>query len=378
MAGVLSSVFGAGAQFFTNAGVVLAGGKLFTYLAGTTTPLATWTSSAQSVQNSNPIILDSAGRTPNEIWLQNGTSYKIVLTDAAGGILGTFDAVPGVNSTTSTLTEWVPGPNVTYTNATTFTVAGNVIATFQVARRVQYSLTGGTYYGTVASSTYDGIGTTTVVITPDTTGLDSSVVAVNYGFMSAVNTSVPAIYVTAISPVLTGTPIAPTAALGTATTQIATTAFAQTMQSPTFSGVPTAPTPASNVNTVQLVTGQWVNTYFAQLASPTFTGTPSGPTPGSNINTTQFPTTAWVNTWYAPLLSPAFGGTPTAPTPTAGDNSTRVATTAFAVGLAFASALPAQGGNAGKFVTTDGAVASWQAVPQTGQALYLNSLYGAF
>ena len=62
----------------------------------------------------------------------------------------------------------------------------------------------------------------------------------------------------------------------------------------------------------------------------------------------------------AELTSPAFVGTPTAPTPSVGDNSTKIATTAFAVQLAFAAALPAQTGNAGKFITTNGAVASWQ------------------
>lgn len=45
-----------------------------------------------------------------------------------------------------------------------------------------------------------------------------------------------------------------------------------------------------------------------------------------------------------------------------GTNNTTLATTAFAVALAFQTALPAQAGNAGKFVTTDGATASWAAL----------------
>lgn len=59
----------------------------------------------------------------------------------------------------------------------------------------------------------------------------------------------------------------------------------------------------------------------------------------------------------------------TAATPTAGDNSTKVATTAFVVALAFNAALPAQAGNAGKFVTTDGVNASWAAVPSPDMLL---------
>lgn len=49
-------------------------------------------------------------------------------------------------------------------------------------------------------------------------------------------------------------------------------------------------------------------------------------------------------------------------TPTAGDSTTKIATTAFVAGTAFASALPAQTGNAGKYVTTNGATASWASI----------------
>jgi hypothetical protein len=46
MPAVSLSIFGGvGAQFFDNNGVILTGGKIFTYEAGTTTPLATYTSS---------------------------------------------------------------------------------------------------------------------------------------------------------------------------------------------------------------------------------------------------------------------------------------------------------------------------------------------
>lgn len=62
----------------------------------------------------------------------------------------------------------------------------------------------------------------------------------------------------------------------------------------------------------------------------------------------------------APLASPALTGTPTAPTAASGTNNTQVATTAFATQLAFAAALPAQTGNSGKFITTDGTTASWE------------------
>ena len=57
MAVSLSLYAGAGAQFFDNNGVPLAGGLIYVYDAGTTTPAATYTSSAASTNNTNPIVL---------------------------------------------------------------------------------------------------------------------------------------------------------------------------------------------------------------------------------------------------------------------------------------------------------------------------------
>lgn len=74
---------------------------------------------------------------------------------------------------------------------------------------------------------------------------------------------------------------------------------------------------------------------------------------------TEYLTQADAATDYAPLVSPAFTGTPTAPTATAGTSTSQVATTAFVSAASFSSALPAQAGNSGKFVTTDGNNASW-------------------
>jgi len=93
----LSSLAGAGTQFFSDAGVPLAGGKLYTYTAGTTTPEATYTTSAGTVANTNPIILNSAGRLANEIWLTSTVSYKFILQTSTNVVIGTYDNIPGIN-----------------------------------------------------------------------------------------------------------------------------------------------------------------------------------------------------------------------------------------------------------------------------------------
>ena len=99
MAVNLSPLGGAGAQFFTNDGVPLTGGLLYTYLAGTSTPATTYTSSSGITALANPIILDSAGRVPTgEIWLTDGVNYKFVLKDATDALIATWDGLSGINS----------------------------------------------------------------------------------------------------------------------------------------------------------------------------------------------------------------------------------------------------------------------------------------
>jgi len=94
-----SPIGGFAAQFFDNNGVILSGGKIFTYAAGTTTPQASYTSAAGVTPHANPIILDSAGRVPGgEIWLTDGLVYKFVIETATAILIGTYDNITGVNS----------------------------------------------------------------------------------------------------------------------------------------------------------------------------------------------------------------------------------------------------------------------------------------
>jgi hypothetical protein len=99
MAVFLSPVGGVAAQFFTNTGAVLTGGKLFTYAAGTTTPLVSYTTSAGNVARTNPIVLDAAGRVPDggEIWITSA-AYKFVLTDSNNVLIATYDNISGIGA----------------------------------------------------------------------------------------------------------------------------------------------------------------------------------------------------------------------------------------------------------------------------------------
>jgi hypothetical protein len=153
MAVFLSPVGGAAAQFFTNSGIPLSGGKLYTYAAGTTTPAVTYTSSSGATAHTNPIILNSAGRVATgEIWL-NASPYKFLLKDSNDVLIATYDNISGIGAasyqvdnftgtgsqTVFTLSAASLGENFTfvyingvYQNKNTYTVSG-VTLTFSQA-----------------------------------------------------------------------------------------------------------------------------------------------------------------------------------------------------------------------------------------------------
>jgi len=79
-------------QFFTAAGVPLVGGKLYTYASGTTVPAATYTTSAATTANANPVILNSRGEA--DVWF-GPSRYTLVLKDANDNLIWTAD---GINS----------------------------------------------------------------------------------------------------------------------------------------------------------------------------------------------------------------------------------------------------------------------------------------
>lgn len=115
----LSPLGGAASQFFDNNGVILSGGKIYTYAAGTTTPRATYTSSSGATPHANPIILDSAGRVPGgEIWLTDGLVYKFVIETATAILLGTYDNLKGINDLSGAAAVIIPLVTPVIYNAT--------------------------------------------------------------------------------------------------------------------------------------------------------------------------------------------------------------------------------------------------------------------
>jgi hypothetical protein len=189
-------------QYLDANGDPLSGGLLFTYAAGTTTKTATYTTSVGNVANSNPIVLDSSGRTPYGIWLTDGQAYKFTLapsgdTDPPSASIFSEDNIDGTNDFDAVGTsQWAAsGFTPTYISTTQFTVTGDQTSILQVGRRIQATVSSGTVYGQISVSAYTSITTVTLVMDAGDT-LDSGMISFNYGILSVTNPSLPKLSVT--------------------------------------------------------------------------------------------------------------------------------------------------------------------------------------
>jgi hypothetical protein len=102
------SPIGNGVSFLGVTGLPLSGGRLYSYQAGSSTPLATYTTVSGTIANANPIILGTDGRAPNEIWLTYGYNYKFILQDSAGGTIATYDDIYGILGTIPAASSTLP------------------------------------------------------------------------------------------------------------------------------------------------------------------------------------------------------------------------------------------------------------------------------
>ena len=160
MAVFLSPVGGVAAQFFTNTGAVLTGGKIYTYAAGTTTPAVTYTNSGGGTPQPNPIVLDAAGRVSGsgEIWLADGIQYKFVLKDSNDVLIATYDNILGINASFSNFIanqeiQTATAGQTVFTLANSYTPGANTLSVF---------VDGVNQYGPGAAYAYYETGTNTV------------------------------------------------------------------------------------------------------------------------------------------------------------------------------------------------------------------------
>ena len=133
-------------QWFTNVGVMAAGGSIYTYIAGTTTQVTTYTDNTGTVANPNPMTLSSSGRpvsasgAPVAFWIPSGTLVKFVAFDAAGNQLDVLDNMGGIGD-----------PAVATVNSGTFSMAVTGVQT-AAAVNFRYVTSGSVNSGLVVLS----------------------------------------------------------------------------------------------------------------------------------------------------------------------------------------------------------------------------------
>lgn len=182
-------------QYDDGNGVLASNYRLFFYAAGSSTKQNTYNSSAGSVANANPIVLNALGEPAVEIWLTAGQSYKVGLAipgsdDPPASFVWTEDNITGVNDTTSAIDQWIAGVAPTFISAVSFSLVGDQTAIYHVGRRLKTTNSGGTVYSTIIASAFGAL--TTVTVANDSGTLDAGLSAVSYSLVSASDTSINA------------------------------------------------------------------------------------------------------------------------------------------------------------------------------------------
>jgi len=155
---------------FDDNGDPCTGCKLYTYEAQTTTNKTTYTTAAETVSNTNPIVLDSEGY--GNVWLGDG-SYKFVLKDADGATFWTLDDISGTRanafgdevvyiSTNTTITTAYENQLIVTTASPTLSLLSAAQAGEGFTFAVKNSDSGTTTLDADGAETIDGAGTKTV------------------------------------------------------------------------------------------------------------------------------------------------------------------------------------------------------------------------
>ena len=207
MASVLLSPVGVGQQYFDNNGVPLAGGLIYTYQAGTSTPLATYTDNGGTVANANPIVLDSAGRVPYEIWMFTGYSYKFVIQSATANSIQTLDNLYPILQNAPTSAPAIPSGGIILWSGSTGSVPSgwylcdgtngtpDLRNSFIVGAGNTYAVgaTGGTADAIVVSHTHTATSTVTspghqhFIANTDATGANTSITLTSSNYLAGKN-----------------------------------------------------------------------------------------------------------------------------------------------------------------------------------------------
>lgn len=165
------SIIGPKFYAFDTKGKPLSGGKVYTYLARTNIPKATYKSEDQVVQNDNPVILNSEGYA--DIYLDG--SYKIVLKDSDENEIWTADPVSSAQSDV-----WANCLSATYLSSDSFNISGDLSSIYTAGRMVRLDSNDTNYiYSEIVESVFsNGETTVTLLDSVVTTGIKNSCLSI--------------------------------------------------------------------------------------------------------------------------------------------------------------------------------------------------------
>ena len=161
-------------QIYGSDGNPLVGGKIYTYAAGTTTPLATYTDAGGLTANTNPIILNSLGQA--NIWLAPSSSYKFSVFTSADVLLYTVDNITAPIDYLSLVTSLASPPPIgsTAPNTGAFTTLAATTGTITTVNATTITATGTV---TAETLTFEGGGSMTKPPEPGIQPITASVAA---------------------------------------------------------------------------------------------------------------------------------------------------------------------------------------------------------
>lgn len=141
-----------------------------------------------AVRASRQFYFDAAGQPAAGSSTAGATVSTAMQPVVESATLAAARAAMGVGSGSGS--EWTAlGLTPTFVTATSFTVTGNQTSALHVGRRLKTTNTGGTIYSTVTNSVFGAV--TTVTVVNDSGVLDAGLSVINYGIISAVNSSWP-------------------------------------------------------------------------------------------------------------------------------------------------------------------------------------------
>ena len=161
-------------QIYGSDGNPLVGGKIYTYAAGTTTPLATYTDAGAGTANTNPIILNSLGQA--NIWLAPASSYKFSVYTSADVLLYTVDNIATPIDYLSLVTSLASPPPIgsTAPNTGAFTTLAATTGTITTVNATTITATGTI---TAETLTFEGGGSMTKPPEPGIQSITASIAA---------------------------------------------------------------------------------------------------------------------------------------------------------------------------------------------------------